>query len=270
MFTPIHLVFLLGIDLAVGALLLLILWPTKRSGPRVLRNWGVQAPTEEQGRVARVYLRQRRVLYAVFLVVGGPLGLDNGYVGVFLAALLLGELISMVRPVRGRTRVATLTRRGLSDVLPRWMIAVHIVAAVLSIAAMAVVFGARAGAVAQAWAWPWIPLFTTVGSVVAVYVVAWLAVARPAVGDPEVDAALRMRSARVMIGLGTMFAAVQFADALAVAAGLERQGNLAVPAWMTDVDVHAVGVVAVLLGLVAWGTMVSTKAFRTGLASARG
>ena len=253
-----HIVVLIVVFLVSAGILLLLLWPRARSGVRLLRNWGVAEPTSEQGRVARHYLLNRRLLYAVFIVLAGPVGalttLAVGrsyfpYVGWFLAALLLAELIAMLRPVRGQVRVATLERRSIRDVLPRWMIAVHLVtvaAAVAGVVALDVDQENQPGTAPV-----WVQVLVVIASAVAVYAVAWFAVARPAVGDPQVDRALRLRSARVMIGLGTMFAATLLAGMLSL-----------ITAWS-----GAAGTVALVVqafGLVMWGVMASAFAFWSG------
>ena len=142
-FTATHLVVLLVTAVVFAGVLLLVLWPTVRSGARMLRNWGVAEPTSEQAQVARKYLLQRRLLYVLFIILAGPAsGLavlaigraDFPYVGWFLVALLLAELIAMLRPVRGEVRVATLERRGIVDVLPIWMIVVHLVTVAAAVA----------------------------------------------------------------------------------------------------------------------------------------
>ena len=256
-----HIVVLIGISVVGGGILLLLLWPTARSGARLLRNWGVAEPTSEQGRVARLYLLNRRLLYVVFIILAGPLGglavLVIGrsyfpYVGWFLVALLLAELIAMLRPVRGEVRVATLARRGIADVVPRWMIAVHLITVAATVAGVVVL--ETQGGQDMGLGSMWLEIALVVGSAVAVYAVAWFAVARPAVGDAQVDQALRLRSARVMIGLGTMFAATLLSGVLGLLAG-----------WQHDEAISVAAVVVQVFGLVAWGVMASVFAFWSGL-----
>lgn len=260
-FTVNHLVVLLVVFVASAGVLLLLLWPTVRSGARVLRNWGVAEPTSEQARVARRYLRQRRVLYVLFIILAGPLSglavLAIGrsyfpYVGWFLTALLLAELIAMLRPVRGEVRVATLERRGIGDVLPLWMIVVHLVTAAAATVSVIVLAGDPdlGGGVAPVW----VQVLVVVVSAAAVYAVAWFAVARPAVGDAQVDRALRLRSARVTMALGTMFAATLLAGSLNVIGG-----------WVGNGTVTTLGYLAQSFGLVMWALMASVFAFRSGL-----
>jgi len=252
-----HIVVLGGMAVVSAGILLLLLWPRVRSGPRLLRNWGVAEPTSEQGRIARLYLLHRRVLYAVLIIAAGLLGgLSEReqmfprtyfpYIGWLLAALLLGELIAMLRPVRSQVRVATLERRTIRDVLPVWMIAVHLVTVVAAVAGILWVDVDEPGLMPV-----WGQVLVVIVSAAAVYAVAWLTVARPAVGDPEVDRALRLRSARVTIGLGTMFAATMLASELYLIA-----------TWHETAA--TVGLIAQLFGLVMWGVMASAFAFWSG------
>jgi hypothetical protein len=247
-----HLVVMFAVLVVGLALLLVVLWPTARSGPRLLRNWGVAEATPEQGRLARLYLLERRVLYVVFLVLAAPLDLLSSrayfsFVGWLLFALLAAEAIAMLRPVRGQVRVATLARRRIGDVLPRWMVAVHLVMVVAAVAVMAVV--GVAGNVSEAW----VAVAEVVASAAAVYAAAWCAVARPARSDADLDRALRLRSARVPIGLGTMFAATVLGAALSILGD-----------WQHSWDLGAVALLVQGIGLVLWGVMVSASAFWMG------
>src|SRR5262249_60215359 len=52
----------------------------------------------------------------------------------------------------------------------------------------------------------WLVLAGAAVGLAAVLAVVWLAVLRPAEADPEVDAALRTRSARVAVGVGLRLA----------------------------------------------------------------
>jgi len=253
-----HILLLGGVTVVFAGIVLLLLWPTVRSGPRLLRNWGVAEPTSEQGRIARLYLLYRRVLYVALIIVAGLIdGLSEReqafprayfpYLGWFLAAVLLGELIAMLRPVGGQVRVATLERRTIRDVLPAWMIAVHLVTVVAAVAGIAWVDVDEPGLMPG-----WAQVLVVIVSAVAVYAVAWLTVARPAMSDAAVDRALRLRSVRVTIGLGTMFAATMLTDALYLVVGPER------------VTAATIGVFVLLFGLVMWGVMASAFAFWSG------
>jgi hypothetical protein len=223
----------------VAGLLLLLLWPTPRSGSRLLRTWGVPHPHPDQVAEAVRYLRQRRILYVVLFLVVPPLaGLvlrddaDLPGLGVLvplLVAMLVAELLATLRPVSG-VRVASLDPRSRRDLVPRW-----------SLVAMAVLVAVTAawsvlGLVAQLWAdryaaalppdgvpqpptgWTseyspeyraemttstsWLALGYAAAALVLVAVLVRLAVRRPAVADAAVDAALRTRTARVAVGIG--------------------------------------------------------------------
>lgn len=196
------------LEWALGAALLLlvvvvVLSPSLGSGKRVLRTWGIRDPNDEQAAEARIYLLQRRVLY-VFLFMGlrpasGALDLDDlrlpglGIFGPLVAAMLIGELISLWWPVGG-VRSASLERRGWRDLVPRWA-----VGTVLVLVALVVVFavaaptplGDRLTGVAYA-----------AGCLVLVGLVVHLAVRRPSGTDEAVATALRLRTARVAVGIG--------------------------------------------------------------------
>ncbi|MET0133820.1 MAG: hypothetical protein ABW215_09525 [Kibdelosporangium sp.] len=187
------------------------------------------SPDESQAAVAAGYLRGRRLLYPVlFLAAPAALsGLANGPVRQ-LAPLVVALPIAAVRPVRG-PRVATLTRRHRRDFVPTWAVGL-----LLGLATLAVLLGA-AGWAAQPWAdqvaavipagdsrspegitmnvaenyhaeitqpvWPLVFVGVLVGLVIVLGVVR-LAVRRGSVADLQVDGALRMRSARVAVGIG--------------------------------------------------------------------
>ncbi|KAA2260452.1 hypothetical protein F0L68_20160 [Solihabitans fulvus] len=184
-----------------------------------------------------------------------------------LAALLLGELTATLRPVRGGTRVATLVPRTWRDLVPVWAVVTHALFAVLalSFAVFVLVSHPAAMRVAAAYDWidyasgrgtvdtnghpvrfndprpdlldqslPWLVIAGVLLTVIAVYGLVWLAVVRPVVGDPQADAALRVRSARVMVGIGVMAAAQLLVTALHRATGLAdpivRVSTL--PSWL--------------------------------------
>ena len=221
-----------------GLLLLVLLWPTESSAVKLLRRWRIAEPTSAQVAEAWSYLRRRRFWYpwiflaapVVFGRFGAPGGDGHGYqqmVVTALAALLIAELLAL-RPTRARIRTASLTPRGLFDLVPRWGVTVFAVLIAL------VVGFATAGIVAQEWAFQfwqtlgpdgsvaiyggsmtvgnpeelgngsgsWTILGATGLCLLAVGAVIGLAMIRPASGDPVVDAVLRTRSARVALGRG--------------------------------------------------------------------
>lgn len=197
-----------------GLLVLAILWPVPRSGRKLLVRWGVPDPNDEEIATAVRYLKRRRFWYP-WLYFGLSYGVDSlrmnapdsGWLSPLLLVLLSGALIAEVfaqRRTRAPRRVAALRPRELSDVVPLWALVSHAVAVV---AAVVVCGGAVAG---LPWAARWlltadfrgIALGVCVGSALAVWLIVWLALRRPADGAPRVDAALRMRSANVAVGLG--------------------------------------------------------------------
>jgi hypothetical protein len=181
-----------------GLVLTMMLWPTPSTGKRLLKKWEVADPTEAQVMDAVRYLRKRRLLYPWIYLAGG-LGpdLDDGMthlVIIVLGGALLAELIAL-RPSRSAQRVASLVPRGLFDIASK--------AVLLSYAVIVLGVLVHLG-IQQEWQRAlWLG-----ASVVAVAVVTWAAVARPATGDERVDMALRTRSVHVSAGLGAAVAAV--------------------------------------------------------------
>lgn len=230
--------------LIAAAVLLLLLWPTRHSGRRLLINWGVPAPTEPQITEAKRYLRRRRILYVVLFVllpsaatlIWPPVDRNEAPSNILvplLAAMLIAELVATLRPARG-VRVASLDRRTWRDLVPSWAI---VVTAVLSSLAVGL---AVAGLAAQPWAdryaatippdgklsgdgWNaevdtgirtelghptgWLTLAGVVACLAVVIALVFLAVRRPSVSDPAVDTALRTRTARVAVAIGFMWLA---------------------------------------------------------------
>jgi hypothetical protein len=249
-----------------AAVLLLILWPTRQSGTRLLQRWGVAEPAGAQIAEAIRYLRQRRILYVLLFLVLPPVyallwpsARDGGGPGTIivplLAAMLVAELIATLRPVSG-VRVASLDRRGWRDLVPAWAIAV---AAVLTVWAVLLVV---LGLVAQPWArryaeaippdgkvsgdnWSaevdpairerlldpdgWYTLAGIAACLAVVGVLVFLAVRRPAVTDAAVDGALRTRTARVAVAIGFLWLAGLVNDAQSRLEFLEGTGRGTVP-----------------------------------------
>ncbi|PWK90588.1 hypothetical protein C8D88_101606 [Lentzea atacamensis] len=177
---------------ATGLLILGILWPTAANGERLLKKWGVAEPTAAQAQEGLLYLRRRRLLYpwlyAVLWFVPKWGDDVDQIVVVVLAGTLLAELLAL-RPRRGARREAVLTPRGLFDFASKWVVFPYAVF-VLG-AAIYLVIHPR-----------WTALAWLAASVLAVGVIIWTAVARPAGGDQAVDLALRTRSVHVAAGLG--------------------------------------------------------------------
>lgn len=184
----------------VGLLILFLLWPGNRQGVRLLRRWGIAEPTEQDVADAVRYLRRRRFWYpwlflfiptiaaTGFTITNGDGNTAWGFVGTVLFGSLLAEILAQ-RPSRAAQRSALLTQRGILDFVPRWALIVFgiaTVAAVLRLAMLGQPLVLAAALVVTGLAW----------------LIVLLAVRRPSVGRPEVDLALRTRSARVAVGLG--------------------------------------------------------------------
>jgi hypothetical protein len=200
----------------VGLVILGFLWPTRRSGIRLLARWGVADPTETELAEALTYLRRRRFWYPWLLIGLGalvdstsmlPRSQDNVWSipAVLLIGALLAELLAQRRS-NAPVRVAIPVRRGLTDIVPSWALILHAVAA---LGAVVLLGGALAG---LGWARHWYPnwsariLWIALGgallSVLLVWVIVGLALRRPAVAEVRIDPLLRARSARVPVGLG--------------------------------------------------------------------
>lgn len=192
---------------AIATVVLLVaLWPTSRSGLRVLQTWGIPHPRPDQVDVAVRYLRQRRLLSVAGFVIVPPLvslvfsGQAPG-VGLFvplLVAMLVAETVATLRPAGG-VRVARLDRRGWRDLVPRWAVVVTatMVVATVGLAAYGLTQEPRSVASRSGAA-----LGYVVVCLAMVGLLVHLAVRRPSVPDEAVDVALRRRTARVAVGIG--------------------------------------------------------------------
>jgi prepilin signal peptidase PulO-like enzyme (type II secretory pathway) len=178
----------------VGLLLMLMLWPTRSTGKRLLKSWRVPDPTSAQIEDAIRYLKRRRLLYP-WLYVGltfVPLGTGRGtgsLVAIVLGGTLLAEMLALHPPREGRRREASLTPRGLFDIGSQYVLIGYAVVVAIGIVLLVIDFRLT-------------QLPVLVVSVAAVALVMWAAVARPADGDEQVDRALRTRSVHVSAGLG--------------------------------------------------------------------
>ncbi|SEP72379.1 hypothetical protein SAMN05216188_101290 [Lentzea xinjiangensis] len=185
----------------VGLMLLVLLWPTAANGKRLLRKWEVPDPAEPQVQDAVRYLKRRRLLYPwLYPAIGyfTPLGSGNGdLVATVLVGTLLAELLAL-RPPRHARREATLAPRELRGIASRYVLLTYVVLVV-------------AAAVYHVVNRDWMAAGVLGLSAVAVAVIIWAAVARPASGDHVVDMALRTRSVHVSAGLGAAVAGVSVA-----------------------------------------------------------
>ncbi|MEV5716019.1 hypothetical protein AB0L41_19155 [Amycolatopsis mediterranei] len=199
-----------------GLAILIVLWPGKKHGKRLLKRWGVAEPDAGEVELAVRYLKRRRLWYPWLFLAIPPLLENETLAGSIFATLLLGGLIAELlaqRPSRGPRREAVLAPRTLRGIVPIWVLVVSGLAAAGSVAHLALT--AR-----------WKLLAVAAGAVVICAVITALALRRPAVGAPRVDLALRCRSARVAIGLGIAACTVigwpagNFGSFLVVVAGL--------------------------------------------------
>jgi hypothetical protein len=217
----------------VGSVILLVLWPGDRQGARLLRRWNVTGASAQDVADAVRYLRRRRLWYPWLFLALPAVGLtdDNGnsqwgLVGTVLVGGLLAEILAQ-RPSPGPRRSASLAQRGILDFVPLWALIVS------GIAVVAVVLQ-------LAFAGRWLPLGTAVVTTGLAWLIVLLAVRRPSIGRPEVDHALRTRSARVAVGLG-----------------------IAAPASLVGEVSTGAGAVFLLLSLIAFRAIVQPDSRRT-------
>ena len=249
-------------SLIAAVVLLLVLWPTRHSGKRLLQRWGVAEPTEPQCAEAVRYLRRRRILYVVLFVVLPAVTIliwppadhnetPGNILVPLLAAMLIAELIAILRPVSG-VRVASLGRRTWRDLVPWWAIAVIGVLVAWTGTLVALGFAAQPWAERYAAADPtanrtvlldptgWRTLGGLAICLTVVGLVVFLAVRRPSVADARVDAALRTRTARVAVGIGFLWLAGLVSEAQSRLVSLEIAGvgvHRALPqppGWLTE------------------------------------
>jgi hypothetical protein len=277
---------------ALGLAVLMVVVPDRRAGERFLARWGIGRPTAEQIAVGTGYLRQRRLLYLICYLAGPVLayaiagllrpaeGVERrqwwGLLASVLAALLLAELVAALRPARGTTRSAALSRRRWADLVPRWAVAVHLalvgLATAQAVAAIAAHGWSRAVVAAGGsgldpaaarrlsdTAGSWLILVEAAFGLVGVYGVVVLAVRRRAEADPAVDSVLRTRSARVAVGVGIGLALglinqtnSRVVDLRALA--LPDAGLQPAPGWLElAARLDGIGMILVLvLGLASW------------------
>lgn len=186
-----------------GLLILIPLWPGQRQGQRLLRRWGITDASGQDVADAVTYLRRRRFWYpwlfmAVPAVAAHWFGVDpRDTVWNLLVTVLVGALVAEIlaqRPVRTVRRSASLVGRRVDDLVPTWVVVVFGFAVAIT-------------AVRLVTQREWSLLAAALVAMAVAGLVVLLAVRRPAIGRPEVDLALRTRSARVAVGLGIAVAA---------------------------------------------------------------
>lgn len=193
-------------SVAIGLVLLLVLWPSPARAAKLLVRWGVPDPDEAGIAEALRYLKRRRLVYP-WVYIATPFALagimrSTGWSAV-LVSLLVGAVVAELlaqRPRRGPRREAALTSRGVRDLLSPWSMGAW---AVLTVAAVGVPVAALAGAPLPAMPppGPALPLVMAVGATLAGIVIVALAVRRPPALLDRADEALRLRSAGVGAGL---------------------------------------------------------------------
>lgn len=270
-------------SLIAAAVLLLILWPTRHSGKRLLQRWGVDEPTVAQSAEAVRYLRRRRIFYVALFIVLPPVAAlvwpevpDDGPANIvipLLAAMLIAELVAALRPVGG-VRVASLDRRTWRDVVPMWAVIVTAVLAAWTVALVVLAFAAQpwanryavrpdglatqAARVELLHPTGWRTLGGVALGLAALVLVVLLAVRRPSVPDAAVDAALRTRTARVSVAIGFLWFAGLVNDAqnrLVMLAGAGLGAQPRPPGWLSEnlhQTVELVGFGTLVGALVCW------------------
>ncbi len=205
-----------------GLLILIPLWPGRRQGQRLLRRWGITDQSDQDVADAVTYLRRRRLWYpwlfmAVPSVAAHWFGVDARDTGWnLLVTVLVGSLVAEIlaqRRVRAAQRSALLVRRSVGDLVPLWALVVFGLALVVTVVRL-VTIG------------EWSLLAAALVAMAVAGLVVLLAVRRPAIGRPEVDLAMRTRSARVAVGLG-----------------------IAVPAWLAGESADLASLLLAVFGL---------------------
>src|SRR5207245_252040 len=117
-----------------GLAVLVVLWPGKKEGRRLLVGWGIDEPSDGDVPDAVRYLKRRRLWYPwLFFGLPALAGLLNpsgvrsqsssigaiGWTVTVLLGGLLGELLAL-RPARSGHRQAMLVRRRVVDLVPVW------------------------------------------------------------------------------------------------------------------------------------------------------
>lgn len=243
----------------------------------VLRQWsGGRDPSPEQTAFARRYVLSRRLSAMGFAAAGlltFHLLWSDGWPetlsalwfvlpGSLVAGLLLAEWAACLRRPEGGTRYATLRRRDWRDLLPRSAVAVHVALTTLALAVGVLLLVA---AVPAATAWLFIT--TVLVGTAAVYAVVRYATvrpdptARPGGEEPWVDAALRLRSARVALGAGSALAMLLLGGGLTWLAQAATTPPAGPATTLTRVGV-LVAVCTTPLSLVAWSWIASPPRWR--------
>jgi hypothetical protein len=178
----------------LGGVILFLLWPGPKQGLKVLRRWGIAQPSDADIAEAVRYVKRRRIwypwLFFLLPLLAEAAGMTDettsglwSVVWTLLIGGLLGELFGL-RPQRTSRRTVMLAPRRLIDLVP---------VAALGALGFAVVGGVVETVLARQWAELGVVLVCALAAV-AILVVTQL---RPVAGNPVVDQALRVRSARM-------------------------------------------------------------------------
>jgi hypothetical protein len=184
---------LLGI---AGGVILFLLWPGPKQGVKVLRRWGIAQPSDADVAEAVRYLKRRRIWYPwlFFLLpfLAEAAGMTDeatsglwSLVWTLLIGGLLGELFGL-RPERARRKTVMLARRRLVDLVP-----------VAGLGALG--FAVAGGVLETVLERQWAELVVVVVCALAAIAILVVTQLRPVAGNPAVDQALRVRSARLAI-----------------------------------------------------------------------
>jgi hypothetical protein len=210
---PTELIIIFGVLLIIGAVVATMLrGQTPKAGQRLLRRWGIKEPTLEQGEAAAGYLSTRRRRYipifiGLWILVGivravADVPGDTSWflllLGTIIASLLIGEVSAMLRPALRSERSAALIRRGVTDLVPPYGVIAFGSVTLAALFAVVINLFLPGGKGAMG-----LLLTGLVVVASACCVAVWLSLIRGRLyDDGAVDAALRIRTARVTTSTG--------------------------------------------------------------------
>jgi hypothetical protein len=179
---------------AIGGFILFLLWPGPKQGVKVLRRWGIAYPSDADVAEAVRYLKRRRIwypwLFFLLPLLAEAAGMTEetasgvwSLVWTLLIGGLLGELFAL-RPDRTSRKTVLLARRTLIDLVP---------VPALVVLGLAVAGGVVETVLVRQWAELGVIVVCTLSAVA----ILGATLLRPVAGKPDVDQALRVRSARM-------------------------------------------------------------------------
>jgi hypothetical protein len=257
-FGPTELIIIGFVLLIVAAVVLTVLRALSPSPERclkILRRWGLEQPSKEQaGLLAGFFRSRRRVYLPVLVVVGVAVSLlgDSDWILIglttVLASLLVIELGALVRPAfRGR-RSAALIRRGVTDLVPPFALLSYGLVAAIGLASIVI------NLLTMHWGTdirrPWVLPLGYVVFAAAAGATVWCSLVRaPLFEDSVVDAALRIRSARVATGVSLLLLSF-----LSIGALLGTDYRPTMPHWISVADGAGISLAVLVLAidLVNW------------------